>query len=93
MTGANRNEVAYYEYDACLPACATLTYSAGRSFGRGPQLWGAPPASGGDIMTTRGRVGTWQNPYCFATKERDYEAKSGLIYFGFRYYSPEVERS
>ena len=43
----------------------------------------------GNIMT---EAGTWWSPYCFGTKERDYEGKSGLIYFGGRYYSPEIGR-
>ncbi len=46
LTDGTGKLAAYYQYDACLPACATLTYSAPRSFRRGRQLWSAPPAGG-----------------------------------------------
>jgi len=41
----------------------------------------------GNVMTEAERSGV-ENPYRYSTKEWD--EKSGLYYFGARYYSPEI---
>ncbi len=43
----------------------------------------------GNVMTQAEKTGV-DNPYRYSTKEWD--EKSGLYYFGFRYYSPEIGR-
>jgi len=60
VTNADKDEVAYYEYDA----------------------WGN--------TMTEAEIGDVDNPYRYSTKEWD--EKSGLYYFGARYYSPEIGR-
>ncbi len=86
ITDTDKEEVAYYEYDACLPACAPRCSECGRV---GPARMAQAKLSGqGDNAVTE--AGSWSSPYRFSTKEWDDD--SGLYYFGARYYSPEIGR-
>ncbi len=76
----NKTLITYYHYDG-LGSVTNLTSSQGQNIAEYEY------DAYGNILTQTGLAQL--NPYRFSTKEQD---KSGLIYFGARYYEPRVGR-
>lgn len=80
ISAVRGGNTSYYHYDG-LGNVANLTDSAAKT------IQSYAYDAFGNILTQKGLV---QNPYGFSTKE--YNSKSGLIYFGMRYYDPRIGR-